>query len=121
MIHSPTAHARAVLAGLTEKLALARNDELLGADRIAALDMELALCAARLADMPAPQEEVATAHRRAVLNQRLSNLGDLRASLVAERARRRRSIDELSQRKEAIEAALACLREQALSRIASAR
>jgi chromosome segregation ATPase len=118
MSNSPTAHARSTLTALSQKLAAARSEETLFADRLSALEAELALSAARLDEMRAPDSAPtppAAAHRRGVLNQRIANLLELRASLVAERAKRRRSIDEMAQRKDAIDAALEVLRQQTSS------
>ncbi len=121
MVHSPTAHAGATLAALSAKLASARTEESHFADRLIALEAELALNSTRLDAMKAPPgAKPSIAHQRALLNQRIADLLELRASLVAERAKRRRLIDEMAQRKEAIDAALAVLREKAAPQFAAA-
>jgi chromosome segregation ATPase len=121
MGHSPTAHAGAALAALSAKLASARTEESHFADRLTALESELALSTARLDAMESPHSErPLSAHHRVLLNQRIADLLELRAALVAERAKRRRSIDEMAQRKEAIDAALAVLREKAALHLVAA-
>ena len=124
MTHSPMTHAGDALAVLSAKLSAARSEESLFADRLAALETELSLNVARLESLkdaekagPAP----ATVHRAHRLNQRIADLLELRAGLIAERARRRRMIDEMAQRKEAIGAALAVLREKTASQRVAAR
>lgn len=124
MAHSPTAHAGATLAALSEKLAAARSEEAIFANRLADLEAELALNAARLEEMRSLGQRPlspANTHRSSLLNQRIADLLELRASLIAERSKRRRMIDEMSQRKEAIDAALSVLREKTAPQLSAAR
>lgn len=116
MAHSPTSHARSALVALSEKLASARADETNYANRLSALETELALNAARLEELTTPE----SGRRRVLLKQRIADLLELRASMIAERAKRRRLIDEMVQRKEAIDAALAVLRDKASPMLAAA-
>lgn len=124
MAHSPATHARSALADLTEKLASALAEDATCASRLSAIELELALNVARLAELRASDPRpasTATAYRGSLLNQRVADLRELRASMVAARAKRRRLIDEMAQRKEAIDAALAVLRENAPASIAEGR
>lgn len=122
MVHSPTAHAGAALAALSAKLASARTEESHFAERLAALESELALNSARLDAMKSPHgAKPSSMHQRALLNQRIADLLELRAALVTERAKRRRMIDEMAQRKEAIDAALAVLRAKSSPQLVAAR
>ncbi len=110
-------------AVLSRKLAAAHAEEAALADRLSALETELALNAERLSNISAVDRATvppSLAHRHALLNRRIVDLKELRASLIANRAKRRRMIDELTQRKEAIDAALAVLRQQTSSRDADA-
>lgn len=124
MATTPTAHAGAALAALTAKLAAARSEEIAFAERLAALEVELALNVARRDGMQTADSGLfagSGAYRRGLLNQRIADLLELRASLIAERAKRRRVIDEMAQRKEAIGAALAVLRAKSEPLLAAAR
>ena len=118
MTQSPMTHAGDALAVLSAKLNAARSEESRFADRLAALETELSLNVARLESLNVADKasaSPATIHRAHRLNQRIADLLELRAGLIAERARRRRMIDEMAQRKEAIGAALAVLREKTAS------
>ncbi|HBS33582.1 MAG TPA: hypothetical protein DEA50_00700 [Parvularcula sp.] len=98
---------------MSAKLASARTEEQHFADRLATLEADLALNLARLETTRAPNgAKPSPSHQRALLNQRVADLLELRSSLIAERAKRRRLIDEMAQRKEAIDAALAVLRQK---------
>lgn len=105
MSQNPASEASAALSSLSLRLNSARTEESLCGDRIESIDADLALQRARF-DAASPKAE----HQRAVIAQRIAGLLELRSALMSERLRRRREIDELSQRKEAISAALSVLR-----------
>lgn len=124
MAYGPTAHADAALEALSAKLASARVEEIAVADRLSSLEGQLVLENARLDAMTAPGHAASTtalSHRRSLLNRRIADLLELRAALIAERAKRRRLIDEMAQRKEAIGAALAVLRAKTPPPLAAVR
>lgn len=108
MHQSPATHASEALSSLARRLRNARVEEGLCTDRLESIDTDLALLHARLDAEPQGAQ-----HHRAVIAQRISGLVELRSTLMAERVRRRREIDELDQRKEAITAALSVLRAKA--------
>ncbi len=105
MPQNPASHASEALSNLSLRLNNARTEETLCADRLESIDVDLAVQRARL-DAVSPRAE----HQRSVIAQRVAGLMELRSALMAERLRRRREIDELDQRKEAISAALSVLR-----------
>ncbi len=107
MSQNPAYEASAALSNLSLRLNNARTEESLCADRLESIDADLALQRARL-DAASPKAE----HHRAVIAHRIAGLLELRSALMAERLRRRREIDELDQRREAISAALSVLRER---------
>lgn len=108
MSQSPATHASEALSSLARRLRNARIEESLCADRLESIDTDLALLRARL-----DAERPGARHQRTVIAQRMAGLVELRSTLMAERVRRRREIDELDQRKEAITAALSVLRASA--------
>jgi hypothetical protein len=123
-VNGPTAHADAALEALSAKLASARLEEVAVADRLLSLEGQLALENARLDAMTASGHAASSTsicHKRSLLNRRIADLLELRAALIAERAKRRRLIDEMAQRKEAIGAALAVLRGKTASPLAPVR
>jgi hypothetical protein len=105
MVQNPPSHASDALSSLTLRLHNARVEERVCGERLDAIDTDLALQRARLDAEPPASER-----RRTVIAQRIAGLLELRSALTAERVRRRREIDEMEQRKEAISAALAVLR-----------
>ncbi len=123
MIHSPTAHARDASSAISRRLATARADECACGERLLTIEAELAVTRASKIEKNAPAGVAVfpDAHRTALLNQRIANLIELRASLIAERTRRRREIDEMTQRKEAVDAALAVLRGKAAEQVGLTR
>lgn len=115
---SPASHARKALSSLAVKLAAARVEENLCADRLASIESDLSLNRIRLEEAAAGETQL-PAHTLVLLRQRVADLLEVRSSLIAERARRRREIDEMTQRQEAIDAALAVLRARTASHLAA--
>ncbi|MDZ7627932.1 MAG: hypothetical protein U5J99_05915 [Parvularculaceae bacterium] len=115
---SPAGHARKALSSLAAKLAAARVEEGLCADRLASIESDLALNRIRLEEAASSETQL-PAHTSILLRQRVADLMEVRSSLIAERARRRREIDEMTQRQEAIDAALAVLRARTEPRLAA--
>lgn len=113
MGQTPTAHADEALASLSRRLQTVRAEDRICAERLDSVESDLALQRARLDATP----QTAGRHR-AVYMQRIAGLLELRATLLNERVRRRRDIDDMTQRKEAITAALAVLRDGGKARSA---
>ncbi|MFN0023471.1 MAG: hypothetical protein ACKVS5_06185 [Parvularculaceae bacterium] len=114
MSQSPTNHAADASTSLSRKLCAARAEESACVERLSAIEVDIALYRARIDDL-APEKSAGLIHaaqprRRFILEQRISALEALRTSMIADRVCRRRDIDEMVQRKEAIDAALAMLR-----------
>jgi nitrogen-specific signal transduction histidine kinase len=107
MEKTTTSHADNTLSKLVLHLRQACLDEKLAAERLEAIDADLALHRARWD----AASTLSDSRRRASM-QHISALLELRSSLLTERLRRRCRIDELAQRKEAITAAIAVLRKQ---------
>lgn len=106
MSQNPTAHATDALTSLSRRLLTARAEDRICAERLDSIESDLALQRARLDAAPA-----SAGRHRAVYMQRIAGLLELRATLLSERVRRRREIDDMAQRKEAVAAALAVLRD----------
>lgn len=113
MSQNPASQASEALSSLALRLKNARAEEALCTDRLESIDADLALQRARL-NAASPKAD----HLRAVITQRIASLLELRSALTTERLRRRREIDELSQRKEAISAALSVLRASTTAQLA---
>jgi len=117
MPSSPTAHANDATAAINRNLFKARAEESDCLQRIAAVEADLALEGNKfkaIGDQKQGQcQQFHRSHQSILLQQRIADLAELRSTLINERARRRREIDEMLQRKEAIEAALDVLREKA--------
>ncbi len=117
MSQSPTAHAACASSTLSKKLSAARSDESGCVERLSSIEADIALYQARLDDLASLQSdgysESVRTRKRFILEQKICALEALRTTMIADRARRRRDIDEMAQRKEAIDAALAVLRARA--------